>query len=338
MSEVKKNMDCQDIKAMLSALVDDRVDEATRHDAERHLAGCLSCRKLLDEAEAIDDLIVRDAAGFGKGGNGVSALPPGFAATVLERATIVRPTLKRSFVTWTGWTAAAACLVLAIMIWSFDRQAWMRSGDTGIAMGPNTTGPVNAGVNRAADGLVQHASYERRSWTFDGDFSVENQKNSNDEASVTTTLDKVKPATIDPAYAAGANTSVKTNAGDVANAAAALAEVKSNLTIDDAQTLYSVSLVMETLENADLNNFAEVDRIRRIAEYDNLLPRLEDMRSRLSANERPVVVAAECILLRIVRGPVTQEDAKILAGDASGLRLAKHLETMSERYSKNTSL
>ena len=44
-------MDCTDIKAMLSGLVDDELDAPTRHQAERHLANCKACRSLVSEAE-----------------------------------------------------------------------------------------------------------------------------------------------------------------------------------------------------------------------------------------------------------------------------------------------
>ena len=50
-------MDCTDVKALLSGLVDDEVDGDVRHAAERHIAGCAGCRTLLDEAEALDALI-----------------------------------------------------------------------------------------------------------------------------------------------------------------------------------------------------------------------------------------------------------------------------------------
>ena len=54
-------MDCTDIKALLSGLVDGVVPDGQRHVAERHLAGCGTCRGLLDEAEAVNRLIVLDA-------------------------------------------------------------------------------------------------------------------------------------------------------------------------------------------------------------------------------------------------------------------------------------
>ena len=58
----KPTLDCTDIQAMLSALVDGELDADRRHGAERHLAGCQACRTLLSEAEGLE-LLVAAAAG-----------------------------------------------------------------------------------------------------------------------------------------------------------------------------------------------------------------------------------------------------------------------------------
>lgn len=108
-------LDCTDIKALLSGLVDGEVDVATRHRAERHLAGCAECRKLIDEAEALDELILVETDAL----TGESALPAGFVGGVLSRTTLdrgERPYLQR-WTTWTGWLAAAAALALAATLW-----------------------------------------------------------------------------------------------------------------------------------------------------------------------------------------------------------------------------
>lgn len=54
-----KNMEqfeCPDLGALLSGLLDGQVDEETRHQAERHLAGCAACRTHLSRAEELDFL------------------------------------------------------------------------------------------------------------------------------------------------------------------------------------------------------------------------------------------------------------------------------------------
>ena len=107
-------MDCTDIKALLSGLVDGVVPDGQRHVAERHLAGCGTCRGLLDEAEAVNRLIVLDAESGGRDG-----LPPGFMAAVLDR-TVHAATHDRGrggWTSWLGWLAAAASLLLAASLW-----------------------------------------------------------------------------------------------------------------------------------------------------------------------------------------------------------------------------
>ena len=58
-------MDCTDIKVLLSGLIDDEVDADTRYRAERHVAECDACRRALDDAEALSQLLVADAEADG---------------------------------------------------------------------------------------------------------------------------------------------------------------------------------------------------------------------------------------------------------------------------------
>src|SRR5438552_5545205 len=109
-------MDCMDIKAILSGLADDEIDRETRHEAERHLAGCKPCRGLINEAEGLNSMIRLE-------GQSLIAreLPEGFEAAVLAR-TVYPQTYKfrehrRMWTTYVGWMAAAACVALASLIW-----------------------------------------------------------------------------------------------------------------------------------------------------------------------------------------------------------------------------
>ena len=81
----RQSLDCTDIKAMLSALIDDEADDADRYRAERHLAGCRECRELVSEAERNDALVATAVAGDDLPGG----IPAGFEAAVLTRATSV---------------------------------------------------------------------------------------------------------------------------------------------------------------------------------------------------------------------------------------------------------
>ncbi len=321
------------MRALLSALVDDQVDAQTRHLAERHLTSCNACRTMLDEAEALDDLMARDSDAL----TGGPVLPAGFEAAVIERALLERPTVRRSLVTWTGWFAAAACLTLAVLIWSFDRNMWINNTVPQVAK--SLDAPVDARADAhdetASSNVVRTANYQRRSWTFDGELPDDALLTSFNDGDVPSsadepTMSKIQPAQMPPTF--------EDDPDQAWRDAAALVARGSNLSDEDVQTLYSVSLLMETLADAELHNFAEVDRIRRITEYDELLPRINQTKQRLSAEDRAIVRVAESILLRIVRGPVTETVARELWSDASKFELAEALQAMSEHVGSRPSL
>ena len=74
-------IDCTDIKVLLSGLVDDEVDEPTRYRAERHLADCADCRRILDEMESLNHLIALEAGDEPE----TDALSDDFVCAVLDR-------------------------------------------------------------------------------------------------------------------------------------------------------------------------------------------------------------------------------------------------------------
>src|SRR5436190_21982563 len=100
---------------------------------------------------------------------------------------------------------------------------------------------------------------------------------------------------------------------------------------DDADTLYAASLALSMLHDADLNSFADVDKVRRIAEYDDLLDRLAATRQRLPERDRPVLLAAEGVLSRTVLGPVSQQDLRDLHDIVARMELPRVLDEMSKR-------
>jgi len=83
---------------------------------------------------------------------------------------------------------------------------------------------------------------------------------------------------------------------------------------------------MMMLAQSPDQSFVEVERIRRIAEYDRLLPRLARLRANLAPQDRTAVIAAESVLYRVVRGPLSMEDVQIMRDDVSRLELARRLE------------
>jgi hypothetical protein len=154
-------MDCTDIKALLSALVDDEIDTERRHLAERHLAGCRACRQLVDETERLGSLIGAEAEALAGGG----ILPPGFEGAVLGRTVHARPPRGyfHQWTSWAGWLAAAASLVLAVTIWSSDRRGGQPRGPSPVAaQGSGSSGMMPVAYREAQ---------QLRSQAYDGALS-----------------------------------------------------------------------------------------------------------------------------------------------------------------------
>lgn len=150
-----RSLDCTDIKALLSGLVDGELDETTRYDAERHLATCRPCRELIDEAESLDELVQANVASLVD----PRGLPPGFEGAVLGRTLYEQtaPSYLRQWTTWTGWVAAAAAIALAVTLWLQDGGG---SAPTPTLPGP---GPSTAETIPA----VYAPGISLRSWTLD---------------------------------------------------------------------------------------------------------------------------------------------------------------------------
>lgn len=111
----------------------------------------------------------------------------------------------------------------------------------------------------------------------------------------------------------------------------------ATITGEDADVLYAASLLLETLLDAEATSFAEVEEIRQVAEYDQILPRLAAARRRLSATDQTAVLAAESILLRVVRGPISREDVAQIRQTLQDLDLAGLLNAISERPARGHS-
>jgi hypothetical protein len=285
-------MDCTDIKAILSGRVDDELDAASRHQAERHLANCQTCRSVVNEAEGLNALIAAHAQTL----TPLASLPEGFEAAVFSR-TVYPQALKfhsRRWTNWTGWLAAAAVLGLSAMIFLMEQR-----GDNPIIESASR-GMMNTGLSPYITG-AQH-----RSKTFDGDVT----------ASLASHIRS----------ASGTSTVLRD------------AMTRPTINRDDAETIFATSQLMDMLEQADLGTFADVDRIRRVAEYDNILPRLAEARSNVPESDRPALLAAESLLLRIVRGPVDMDDLSMMRDTVARLDLSRQLGALSDTTPTSSSL
>ena len=110
------------------------------------------------------------------------------------------------------------------------------------------------------------------------------------------------------------------------------------LAASDRDTLANAALVLEMLKDADTSSFADVEQVRRIVVYDDLLPRLERTRSRLSDEEKFTLSVATRLISRAVNGPVSIDDVKAMRDDISDLKLTQQIEDIGSRASHSFSL
>ncbi len=299
-----ETIDCTDIRAMLSGLLDDQVAAETRYLAERHLAECPACRELLSEAERNEALIAAEAASHGSPEHPQQE----FEAAVLSRTVYAqrRRAAANRWTAWVGWLAAAAALFLAISIWELDRRASLSRS-------------IPQGIRRGAP-VIRAASYptgaEIKSWTLDRAFPGDAPLILSD-AAVTKGLTHI----IAPQEPAKEQRTV------------GLA-----ISRDDAETLDSVSLALAMLAQADDRSFADVDQVRRITEYDHLLPRLADAHRNLPLADRPAVLAAESVLYRVMRGPLDLDEVREIREAIAHLNLVGRIDAISGRWTTASSL
>jgi hypothetical protein len=108
------------------------------------------------------------------------------------------------------------------------------------------------------------------------------------------------------------------------------------LSRDAAETLDSASRLLAMLARGGEGSFATVEQVRRIAEYEELLPRLSRTRGDLDAGDRPAVLAAESLLYRVVRGPISLDDLDEIRRSASRLELQQRLESLGSQGDTGT--
>ncbi len=292
-------MDCTDIKALLSAIIDGAGDPDERHRAERHLADCAACRKLVSDAEEADALLAAAVAGDGPN----DRLPDGFEGAVLSRTVFAAQTAHR-WRSWLGWLAAAASILLAMVMWPVDRSP----------------------APRASVGATYRAGPEIRSWTL-------NEPPVDTAPRTRFVVNEVARYVVDTEPLP-----ILSRATGHKAAQTAAPEPLSRLSPDAAATIESVALVMGILQHADDRTFADVEHVRRITEYEELLPWLARTRDELPPSDRPPIIAAEGMLYRILRGPVSLQDVRELRDTIARLGLPDRIAAISGRTPPPSSL
>lgn len=294
-------MDCTDIKALLSGLIDDQVDRDARHAAERHLAECAACRALIDEAEQLDAGLARDAA---MTTSRDEQLPRDFEAGVLARTVLAGNSRSRGllWINWTGWLAAAASLSLAVTLWVLqnnqDRPSARTFADRGSTRIESATG------DDGADSGARLAS-------FHPTFGLPPEQYESVVFSPQRTI------------AADARASIDANAS-IINARRQIADADPQL-LDAA--LDALSIVMQTDDDSWSD---DADMVQRVIEYDELIPRLDAAQRLAAAADRPALSAARAALHRIAEGFQTVQDLRDLRDVIRRLDVLQRLRQITE--------
>jgi hypothetical protein len=298
-------MDCTDIKVLLSGLIDDELDAQTRHAAERHVAECDACRASVDETERVNELVRAEAELVLTPGT----LPQGFAGAVLSRTVYdgaPRRSSAPSWMSWVGWFAAAAAVMLALTIWVMDRRQ----------PPPTTMGP-SARI-AVAPQRPPHSTWRTPGYSFvHEDTAMEPAPAEGGQRIV-------------PAVGAPGDLFFSSIAEE-APTSRIVAPPAAVITRGDVEAIDAAALLLEMLLVADDRSFVDLEEIRRIAEYDVLLPRLAAARGRLGAEDRPAVFAAESVLLRIVNGPISLRDMQELRETVRQCDLSSQLTGITRR-------
>jgi anti-sigma factor RsiW len=121
---------CSDIEPMLSAHLDDELDEATRGEVVTHLAACSSCRELLAGLERVRSAlqgVPREVA------PGRDLWPEIEAGILAETVVAFKPARRGHVRRWALPLAAAAALVLVtatVTTWFTSRPTAVRTAQT----------------------------------------------------------------------------------------------------------------------------------------------------------------------------------------------------------------
>ncbi|MCA9295006.1 MAG: zf-HC2 domain-containing protein, partial [Phycisphaerales bacterium] len=303
-------LDCADIRAMLSGLVDDELDTETRHFAERHLGQCRPCRRLLDEAEQLDAMMAEDFEAVA-----AAPLPADFEAAVLSRirgTSHGRPDVNNndgpyrvrhwSWPNLVALTAAAAALVFSFIVWQRTAQSGTMPASPRETVALNDTGNADREHVETPDaGRYGNNAAVRITGTAPESLAELVHVPAANPPAAPSAAEPMTPAPVMRLELPAAPSDVQAPYVLVgqfsADAFTPLAEV-------DPDVMYAASIALRRLLDAPEDSFEVVQQVRSIVEYDELLPRLMAARLAVAPAERPVLFAVESVLDSVATGPV----------------------------------
>ena len=296
-------LDCTDIKVLLSGIIDDEIDAATRHHAERHLAECDACRVLVDEMESLNQVVAAEAETLTP-----ETLPAQMVGNVMSRTVYADIPARGglgNLVNWLGWLAAAACVVLALTVLWVNQRPSTPTQITGRTPGPEIE---QAPPHETEKLPIARVGYTKQSWIADEDFLPDFSYLDDEPGAELMPSPEAAPPAPEPEPAVIPSPELRLN---------------------DVEALDSAALLMEHLALAELHTFADVETIRQVALYEDLLTRLAEARQRVDGTDQSVVFAVETILLRVVHGPVSMDDLQQLRDFARDSALHDQLRALA---------
>ena len=108
-------------------------------------------------------------------------------------------------------------------------------------------------------------------------------------------------------------------------------EIEGDWQFDTDDVLYQTSVLIDLLERADEDSFADLYQINQIIEYDGVLERLARIRGEVDGDTAMLVERAWAAL-EWVNGPVDQEQLRTIKRLIAEDQMPQRLETMSNRY------
>ncbi|MCL4210664.1 MAG: zf-HC2 domain-containing protein [Phycisphaeraceae bacterium] len=344
-------VDCGDVAALLSGLIDDVVDARTRHLAERHIATCSACAAMLDRAEKLDGLL-GDALSL----EAEQPLPVGFADAVFAETTRVQSfmtpsvSFKARWFAVSGWLAAAASLAFAVVLYVAGQRPVQGPASGGGSMTASNS-PADASAHQGATKTLTPSNASTRphyrlgaeafSGIYDGYRPPVTTVTSGDGSGGAHMVSMSHAAS--PLESDGENLLVKDRWGmfpvsvdRVVDRPAAAGAPR--LTRADGETLYQVAQLLERVVNADERSMIDIETVRQIAEYDRVLEKLDGVLERLEPRDRTFVQAAVPIINQIVHGPVGDADVREMRGTIAARDLIGRIDRLSGRTNPDHSM
>lgn len=352
---------CEDISAVLSALLDGELDRETAHLAEIHLADCGACRGMLDEAEE-NDALLRASMTFDPRDRWTSELETHMLTAVLNHRpsmdqhpdeidanqhddapiAVIGPRQGARFVTLSGWmTAAAAVMVMGIMM-------WQNSGLTGQPTNTTTLATNDDDADDASD-----ESTNRDDSTSSQLANVNDIRDAGDRLAIQDTSADRDPR-FAPALAAWfpswmpvdqradwalgpvfPERAADPRVSDIVRDVAETDEPGGFDAESDVSDLFAqTEILLHVLANSDADEIARVDSdVAALIEEEELLNRLDDVRGRVDPGVRDDVNRAYYVLTRAN----TARDADSVSGlqrTIEAYDLSDRMAVLSEQYAE----